>query len=60
MPECRALLGQCRFHSCTHRDEPGCALRAAVDEGRVDRRRYALLVKLFEESAVSAPATWRR
>ncbi len=60
MPECRALLGQCRFHSCTHREEPGCAIRAAVADGRVDSRRYSLLLKLHEETRVNAPASWRR
>ena len=60
MPECQALLGQCRFHSCTHRDEPGCAIRAAVKDGRIDERRYSLLLKLHEETRVNAPASWRR
>jgi len=60
MPECRALLGQCRFHSCTHRDEPGCEIRSAVQEGRIDARRYALLLRLHEEAQLSAPASWRR
>ncbi|HPU50335.1 MAG TPA: ribosome small subunit-dependent GTPase A [Burkholderiaceae bacterium] len=60
MPECQALLGQCRFHSCTHREEPGCAIRTAVKEGRIDERRYSLLLKLHEETRVNAPASWRR
>jgi ribosome biogenesis GTPase len=60
MPECAALLGRCRFHSCTHRDEPGCAIRQGVETGAVDPRRYALITRLYEESRVSAPASWRR
>jgi ribosome biogenesis GTPase len=60
MPECRALLGQCRFHSCTHRTEPGCAIRMAVEAGQLDERRYGLLLTLHEESIVNAPASWRR
>jgi ribosome biogenesis GTPase len=60
MPECQALLGQCRFHSCTHREEPGCAIKAAVQDGRFDARRYSLLLKLHEETRVNAPASWRR
>jgi ribosome biogenesis GTPase len=35
-------LGQCRFHDCHHLHEPGCALRNAVDEGKIDARRLAL------------------
>jgi len=29
------LLGQCRFHNCAHLAEPGCAVRAAVEAGRI-------------------------
>ncbi len=35
-------LGQCRFHDCHHLHEPGCALRIAVEAGRIDARRLAL------------------
>lgn len=35
-------LGQCRFHDCRHLHEPGCALRIAVEAGRIDARRLAL------------------
>ncbi|MHB8356380.1 MAG: ribosome small subunit-dependent GTPase A [Vulcanimicrobiaceae bacterium] len=30
----------CRFGDCTHLREPGCAVRAAVEDGRIERRRY--------------------
>lgn len=60
MPECRPLLGRCRFHSCTHRDEPGCAIRAAAESGAIDAARYALLIRLHEESLISDPASSRR
>ena len=39
-PEMRALLGQCRYHNCRHLHEPGCAVRAAVDAGRIALPRY--------------------
>lgn len=39
-PEFRPTLGQCRFHDCRHAAEPGCAVKALVDSGAVDRRRY--------------------
>jgi ribosome biogenesis GTPase len=32
-------LGKCRFHDCRHAREPGCALREAVTEGKMDARR---------------------
>jgi ribosome biogenesis GTPase len=51
--EFRPLAGQCRFTDCRHRTEPGCAVRAAVEAGRVHPRRLALLhrVRDAEESA---------
>lgn len=39
-PEIRPLLGQCKFSDCRHRDEPGCAIRAAVERGEIELRRY--------------------
>lgn len=38
--EFRPTLGQCRFHDCRHDAEPGCAVKALVESGVVDRRRY--------------------
>lgn len=38
-PELQALLGHCRFRDCKHRNEPGCALQAAVASGTVLARR---------------------
>ena len=35
-------LGQCRFRDCRHAHEPGCALRNAVTEGKIDARRLEL------------------
>ncbi len=35
--ECSA---ECRFANCQHRAEPGCAVKAAVEDGRIDARRY--------------------
>ncbi len=33
------FLGQCRFHNCAHLAEPGCAIRAAVEAGRIKPER---------------------
>lgn len=48
-PEFRPALGECRFGDCTHRTEPGCAVRALVDSGSISRDRYQSYVKLFAE-----------
>lgn len=50
MPEFAPLLGACRFNDCTHRDEPGCAMRAAAQAGRIDARRYDLYGRLVDET----------
>jgi ribosome biogenesis GTPase len=42
MPEFRPLLGQCRFNDCRHGADPGCAVRAAAEDGRIDPLRYKL------------------
>lgn len=60
MPEFRPLLGQCRFHNCTHRDEPGCAIRTAAQDGTIDPRRYQLFIRLVEEARAIARANPHR
>jgi ribosome biogenesis GTPase len=49
-PEFSTLLGQCRFHDCRHLREPGCAVRAALDEGRVMPERYEFYRSLASAS----------
>jgi ribosome biogenesis GTPase len=39
-------LGKCRFHDCRHRHEPGCALRDAAAEGKIDARRLELFQQI--------------
>ena len=39
-PEFAPFLDECKFADCRHRTELGCAVRAAVEAGAVDRRRY--------------------
>ncbi|MGB5425231.1 MAG: hypothetical protein WBN95_00440, partial [Gammaproteobacteria bacterium] len=46
--EFRPYLGQCRFNNCRHLSEPGCAIHAAVAEGRILERRMASYRKLIE------------
>jgi ribosome biogenesis GTPase len=38
--EFEPFLTQCRFNDCTHLREPGCVIRAAVERGEIDERRY--------------------
>lgn len=43
------LLGQCRFTDCAHETEPGCAVRAAIDDGTLDEDRLDRWRKLIRE-----------
>ncbi|MBA2373750.1 MAG: ribosome small subunit-dependent GTPase A, partial [Chloroflexi bacterium] len=49
-----ALAAECRFSDCRHRGEPGCAVRAAVAEGRLTEARVASHAKLERELAHGA------
>lgn len=49
MPDLAAELGHCRFHNCTHREEPQCGLRAAVEAGRISASRWRIYQELFAE-----------
>lgn len=39
-PEMRALLNQCQYHNCLHYEEPNCAVKEAVKEGKIHEWRY--------------------
>jgi ribosome biogenesis GTPase / thiamine phosphate phosphatase len=39
-PEMFKIKGGCRFNDCMHQEEPGCAVRAAVEEGTIAASRY--------------------
>lgn len=49
MPDIAAHLGECRFHNCSHRHEPGCGVRAALERGEIAASRYRIYGELFEE-----------
>ena len=48
-PEFVPLAAGCRFSPCLHDREPGCAVRAAVEAGALDARRYERYRMLLEE-----------
>ncbi|NWF69628.1 MAG: ribosome small subunit-dependent GTPase A [Chloroflexi bacterium] len=47
--EIAPLVGKCRFNDCTHHNEPGCAVRAALQKGEISKARYDSYLKLREE-----------
>ncbi len=44
-----ALASQCRFNDCKHESEPGCAVRAAIEDGSLDEGRFRNYLKLQKE-----------
>ena len=53
MPDFKPYLGECRFHNCSHRHEPGCAVLTAVEAGAISPSRYRIYDELWDE--LSAP-----
>ena len=51
-PDFGPWLGRCQFHDCSHRREPGCAVRAAAEEGRIEPSRYDSYLRLYEKAAL--------
>lgn len=53
-PEIRPLLGTCKFRDCAHRNEPGCALLAALEKEDISTERLANMHALIAEQNDSA------
>lgn len=50
-PDFGPYLGKCQFHDCSHRAEPGCAVRAALDRGELQPTRYDSYLRLYEKAS---------
>ncbi len=48
-PEMAAYEGECRFSGCVHVNEPGCAVKDAVEKGDIYKERYESYLLLFNE-----------
>ena len=46
-PDLSPYIETCRYNECTHDHEPDCAVKAAVDQGRVDQRRYESYLRII-------------
>jgi ribosome biogenesis GTPase len=53
----RGIERRCRFSSCLHREEPGCAVRAAVKRRRIAPSRYASYLDVLAECQRERRAT---
>jgi ribosome biogenesis GTPase len=56
-PEIRELAERCRFRDCRHEQEPGCAVRSALEAGTLDEGRFDGYMKLKKEQAYIARKT---
>jgi ribosome biogenesis GTPase len=47
-PELRKMLGDCKFYNCTHTHEPNCAVKKAVEAGKIALTRYESYRSMFD------------
>ena len=50
-PDFGKYIGSCRFDDCSHRKEPGCAVRDALEAGEIEKTRYDSYLRLYEKSS---------
>ncbi len=53
-PEMRALINDCQFNNCMHINEPGCAVKNAVNEGSIHTDRYVSYLSILDSIEVKS------
>ena len=48
-PEIFQKLDGCKFNNCIHIDEPGCAVKGAVEEGQISEERYSNYLEMYSD-----------
>lgn len=48
-PEMRAFMHDCQFNNCTHIHEPRCAVKAAVENGKIAASRYESYLRIYND-----------
>lgn len=48
-PEFFALKSECKFHNCIHKNEPNCAVKLALENGKIAKSRYKNYLKMLVE-----------
>ena len=51
-PEMRERLDECKFNNCVHINEPGCAIKAALEEGVISPSRYENYLGMYEDDGL--------
>lgn len=47
-PEMRELIGQCKFHNCRHINEPNCAIKEAINHGKIAESRFISYLSMMD------------
>ena len=50
-PDFAPWIGSCQFADCSHRQEPGCGVRQALEAGKIMPSRYDSYLRLYKKSA---------
>ena len=50
-PDFGRYLNDCQFRDCSHRKEPGCAVRAALESGDIEKTRFESYLRLYEKAS---------
>ncbi|MBQ8068597.1 MAG: ribosome small subunit-dependent GTPase A [Solobacterium sp.] len=48
VPDFAPYIGRCRFNDCVHENEPDCAVKQAVEDGRISRTRYSSYLDMLK------------
>jgi len=57
-PEMRAVLNDCKYNNCLHKNEPKCAVKAGMEDGSITAERYQSYLRILE--GVEATNYWER
>jgi ribosome biogenesis GTPase len=49
MPDLASHAEHCRFYNCSHRHEPGCGVREALERGEISASRHRIYVEVLQE-----------
>lgn len=53
-PEMRAVMGSCQFNNCMHLEEPGCAVKDAVNKGVIHTERYVSYLNILDTISIKS------
>lgn len=57
-PEFDEYYNECKFRGCNHYKEPNCAVKKAVEEGKVNKSRYDFYIRTLEELLNGRNTKW--